>query len=191
MMHGLWHGCAIRTSVASGAWSATLATALAWTCPASAHGDAPVEPAGVEPPLLAPAPVAETTTPHVGPSWAVVATGALIFTATYVPMVAIGAGSGQSVDRRLYIPVAGPWIDLAERRLCVAGNLDCRLEIANKFLLATDGIFQGIGVLTALAGFIVTERAPVVTTARADGPAVQISPALGPGEAGVAALGTF
>jgi hypothetical protein len=170
---------------------ATLATCLGvsvWITPAMAQDQAEMELA--PPPTAAPAPLTETTTPHAGPSWAVVGTGAIIFTAAYVPMVAIGAGSPLDVDRRLYIPVAGPWIDLAERHVCEAGNTDCDTEIANKMLLAGDGIFQAIGVLTMLAGFLVTEHDPVVTTARSE-PAVRIAPAFAPGQAGVAAVGTF
>ena len=195
--------------------TATLATVLAWSSVALAQGGASA--IAVPPPTLPtvapvswlegapppPAPVAETTTAYSGPSWAVVGTGLIIFTAAYVPVVAFGAESGQSVDHRLYIPVAGPWIDLAERNLCVAGNLDCDHEIANKLLLAASGIFQGIGVLTALAGFIVTDHDPVVTTAAlhgetpgrsahaGDGPTLRVTPAFAPGEAGFAAVGTF
>jgi hypothetical protein len=168
--------------------AAALAIAEGWAAPAS--GQTPVAEV-VEPATVAPAPVEETTTPYAGPNGAVIAAGALIFIGAYAPAVAIGAGSGQPIDHRLYIPVAGPWIDLHERHLCEAGNLNCDKEIANKVLLAADGIFQGIGVITALAGFLITEHAPVVTTAKASGPTIRIAPALGPGQAGVTALGTF
>jgi hypothetical protein len=165
--------------------AAALAMAQAWAAPA--FGQTTV----VEPATVAPAPVQETTTPYAGPNGAVIATGSLIFLAAYVPVVAIAAGSGQEVDRRLYIPVAGPFIDLGQRHLCEAGNLDCDKEVANKVLLAADGIFQGIGVLTALAGFLITEHAPVVTTAKSSAPTIRIAPAVGSGLAGVTAVGTF
>ncbi len=183
MKRGRWQraGAAVTAATTMAAWMSAAPGAWAQE-PASAE---------VEPPDVAPAPVAEGTTPYVGPDRALIAAGALIFTAMYVPVVAIGAGSALSVDRRLYIPVAGPWIDLAQRHVCVAGNLDCNMEIANKVLLATDGIFQDIGVLTALAGFIVTEEAPVVTTAKANGPKVRVAPELGSGQMGIAAVGTF
>jgi hypothetical protein len=167
---------------------------LVWATPALGQT---AQTAGVEPATIAPSPVEETTTPYAGPNGAVIATGGLIFIAAYAPVVAIGAGSGQTVDRDLYIPVAGPFIDLATRHDCEAGNLNCDKEIANKVLLAADGIWQGIGVLTALAGFLITEHAPVVTTAKADakkttsGPTIRFAPTMGPGEAGVTALGTF
>ncbi len=167
--------------------TATVAFALLTSAatPAWAQGDA------AEPPGAGEAPVTETTTPRVGPDVAIFSAGALLFAVGYVPAVAVGAGSGLAVDQRLYIPVAGPFIDLAERRECVAGNLDCNFEIVNKFLLATDGIIQSIGMLTALAGLVMTTEAPVVTTASGGSKGVTILPVVAQGQAGLVAEGRF
>jgi hypothetical protein len=162
-----------------------VAFALFLCKPAWAQGDV------VEPPSAGQAPVTETTTPFVGPDVKIMSAGALLFAVGYVPAVAVGAGSGLAVDKRLYIPVAGPFLDLAQRKECVVGNLNCNFEIVNKFLLATDGIIQSFGILTALAGLIMTTEAPVVTTAFRGPEGVRVLPVIAQGQAGLVAEGRF
>jgi hypothetical protein len=145
--------------------------------------------------MTQPAPVTSerTTSEAGGPSWAMVGTGVAIFGAAYVPAVVVGSTSGLSEDRSLLVPVAGPWIDLANRPGCgPAGS--CNTENTDKVLLVVDGAVQGIGVLTFLGGFLVQthETKTVRSAAKANRPTLQLSPARMAGDSyGLLAHGTF
>jgi hypothetical protein len=98
--------------------------------------------------------------------------------------------SDESSDKRLYIPVAGPWLDLAERD-CP----DCRHETANKALLVVDGIFQGLGALDIVGSFFVVEDRVTVARKAPPSPTVAsvrlaVTPVRGGGY-GMVALGQF
>ncbi len=58
-------------------------------------------------------------------------------------------------DKKLVYPVAGPWMDLANRD-CVNNN--CSNEDLNKALLIADGVVQGIGALGVLMSFVLPEK---------------------------------
>src|SRR5579863_9901836 len=77
--------------------------------------------------------------------------GVVTFTLSYVPAVMTAGGSSLAVDRQLYVPVAGPWIDLAMRPNCGAGSIPCNAETVNQGLLIADGFFQGLAVVQVLA----------------------------------------
>lgn len=120
--------------------------------------------------------------------------GAWTLGLSYVPALVVAIQSDEPADKNLYIPVAGPWMDFAERD-CPT----CEHETANKVLLVTDGIFQGIGALQLLASFFFVEtrtsRAVSLSSSPrpvAKRPALQIAPArLAHGGYGLAARGTF
>ena len=42
----------------------------------------------------------------------------MTFTLAYVPAVLVAQQSTQSADNHLYVPVVGPWVDLADRPTC-------------------------------------------------------------------------
>ena len=148
----------------------------------------------------APAPVAvETTrTVYAGPNPALMGTGLVLFGGPYVASVIVGATSGHVGDDKLYIPVAGPWLDYGERGGCPLGST-CNAETGYKVLLAADGIAQGIGVIAILASLVVPETRTIhtySTTGKADRsnalkPTVHFTPASYHGGAGLAAFGTF
>jgi hypothetical protein len=138
-------------------------------------------------------PVAVTTVPtrdvityeESTPNGGLIAGGLVMFGLSYVPSVIIGAASGRAADQNLYIPVAGPWIDLANRDKECPGN-HCIGDTANKVLLVTGGVFQGVGVMQVLGGFLFpTTR--VVTRAAS----VQFRPTAGLHEVGISAQGSF
>jgi hypothetical protein len=95
----------------------------------------------------------ETTSQATGPSWAMVGSGLTIFGLSYLPVVVVGAESGLDADRALFVPLAGPWIDLVERPGCAPGT-SCNVETTNKVLLVVDGLLQGVGALTVLGGLL-------------------------------------
>jgi hypothetical protein len=84
-------------------------------------------------------------------------TGMILFGGSYIPSVVVGAESSRPSDNpALFIPVAGPWIDLGERDC--GGAHPCANEGGNTVLLVTDGVFQGLGMLAIISSFAVHER---------------------------------
>jgi hypothetical protein len=142
----------------------------------------------------APPPVTtqETTTEATGPSMAMVGSGVVIFGLSYVPAVVAGSVSGLTADRALFVPLAGPWVDLAQRPNCPSAGCSNR-EITDKVLLVTDGVFQAIGALTIVGGLLTTaHETRTVQRAASHGPTFHLTPAsMGAGGYGMAALGTF
>jgi hypothetical protein len=121
-------------------------------------------------------------------------TGLGIFGFSYLPALAVGATSSLSADRNLYIPVAGPWINLANRPSCGGREgPSCGTETTNKVLLGVDGVFQGVGAAMTAIGLLVPTKHTVVTrtSAKRDGPTIHVSPvSVGTGY-GMAAVGTW
>jgi len=87
-----------------------------------------------------------------GPDPTLFKTGALTLGLSYVPSLAVAAHSSRPEDRFLFAPVAGPWLDLGERRC-----QECRHELLNKALLIGDGIVQGVGAVEVVASFLFLE----------------------------------
>jgi hypothetical protein len=185
-----------RFAFAAGATSALVA-ALVWSKPSLADEVVVAQPA--------PAPAAATTTvvagggggavveerPYAGPDRRVIGSGLATFVLSYVPAVIVGASSSTSTDHHLYVPVVGPWLDLANRPGCGPTHIGCDTETTYKVLLIVDGILQDIGVATALSGLLMPERHEVVQTAHAEKVQVTVSPtSIGTGY-GMAALGSF
>jgi hypothetical protein len=139
--------------------------------------------------------VAETTvdssTLSTGPSMEMVGSGIATFTLSYLPAVVVGATSDLDADRALFVPLAGPWLDLTARPHC--GEVtSCGAEDTAKVLLVTDGVFQAIGAVTILGGFLTTTRQTTTVRAASARPALRIGPgSVGARGYGLLALGTF
>jgi hypothetical protein len=93
------------------------------------------------------------------------ATGALVgglvlLGLSYGPSAYVGLQASTSYDRQLVIPVAGPWLDLAQRPSCQEPDLmgikppvdPCSFETAARALLILSGATQGVGTLLTVAG---------------------------------------
>jgi hypothetical protein len=103
----------------------------------------------------------ETVT-STGPNRALLHNGILTFTVPYAVSVVVAATSDRSEDKHLYIPVAGPWMDFANRGGCGhAGEPSCDKETAYKVLLVGNGILQGIGALEVVGSFLFPETRTV------------------------------
>ncbi len=123
--------------------------------------------------------------------------GVVVFVLSYAPTVYVGAGSPRSSDRVLEVPVAGPWLDLANRSACVAPPTPIKLpidpcieETANRVALVTSGSLQGLATILTLIGLPAHSRI-VEGDDRGVGartkPHLAVVPTLG----GAAAVGTF
>ncbi len=100
-----------------------------------------------------------------GKSTGLAVTGGVIFGLSYA-VAAVGASvSPLAVDRKLWIPLVGPWLNLATRPKCVTppellstpgvSNLDpCKADYAAKVGIASDGVLQGAGVLLFALGMM-------------------------------------
>ena len=91
------------------------------------------------------------------PNVPLITSGFITFGIPYTISVFVGATSDREEDRALFIPLVGPWIDLATRR-CPSLLGTCNGETAAKAGLIVDGIFQGLGVLTMASGFLWRSR---------------------------------
>ncbi|MDB4960306.1 MAG: hypothetical protein JWP01_305 [Myxococcales bacterium] len=108
--------------------------------------------------------------------------GAIIFLTSYGLSIGIGSQSLDEDHRGLYVPVAGPWLVLADR------SDDDKLTDA---LLAIDGIAQATGALIIVGALIArTEpRRPESQAARKQ--LIRITPIMTRDRPGIAFSGTF
>jgi hypothetical protein len=136
------------------------------------------------------------TVEYVGPDRTLLRSGVWTLGLSYVPALVVAIESPLPADRFLYIPTAGPWLDLSQRDCST-----CRHETLNKVLLVTDGIIQGIGSLEIVGSLLFIERSSV-SAAENDLPKVdrrkrtsdfklRLAPRKIAGGYGLAAVGTF
>lgn len=153
--------------------------------PAPAPTPAPVVAAPV-----VPAATRETRDEYSGPNRRLIGSGLITFGLSYIPSVIVAGTSDLSADHHLYVPIAGPWLDLGDRPGCGPGQIGCDTETTYKVLLVVDGVFQGVGALTTVAGFLSPEHHELVT-ADSDKPTLHIAPASVASGYGVAVFGSF
>lgn len=127
------------------------------------------------------------------PNGTLLSTGVGIFVISYGASVVAGAVSSRDEDKNLFIPVAGPWMDLGNRN---CGGSCGQNEGLAKGMIITSGIVQGAGVLLALGSLIIPESTTVTehrTSAKATAPKpkVNVLPVSYGTGAGVGAIGTF
>ncbi|WP_437967173.1 hypothetical protein WMF04_47780 [Sorangium sp. So ce260] len=87
--------------------------------------------------------------PNRGLIWS----GVAVLGTTYGISTVVATFSDEPADRALWVPIAGPWIDLGARGKC-GGQRECNTEATHKVLLVADGLGQAIGALQILSGFI-------------------------------------
>jgi hypothetical protein len=123
---------------------------------------------------------------RIRPNRPMLITGGLVLIGTYATTAAVVGANGNSGDHDLYIPVVGPWINVAERTC----SGDCEDHKRDTVLITASGILQGIGSVMVLTSFIVPEK--VATAKILAGPVkMQVTPTAAAGGAGVSAFGTF
>jgi hypothetical protein len=86
------------------------------------------------------------TTRKTRPNRPLLATSSVVFLAGYIPTIITQAA--QSRNNNLYIPIAGPWMDLAQNHQ----------STAEKTLLSLSGVIQGLGALGLVSSFLVPEK---------------------------------
>lgn len=138
------------------------------------------------------APAAETTPGYTGPNVGLITTGLVTFGLSYVPALVVAGESTQSADHNLYVPIVGPWIDIANRPACnTPGGPDCTTESTDKVLIGVDGVFQGVGAVMTVLGLLTPEHHEIVTAAKNDKPILHVSPTRVGSGYGLGAVGTW
>lgn len=85
-------------------------------------------------------------------------TGGSLLLAGYATSVGIGAVSDFKPDDRLFVPIVGPWMNLAERP-CAVGDSGCgNDEDLAKATMVSLGVIQAAGAGLTIASFFVKER---------------------------------
>jgi hypothetical protein len=117
--------------------------------------------------------------------------GTGMFVISYGASAIVGAMSDRDADKRLFIPVAGPWMNLADRGCNAAAPCGKGEDVA-KAMLITSGVVQGAGVLAALGSLVIPESTTTSERVRSAAlkPGVHIVLSLGRG-VGLGAVGRF
>lgn len=119
------------------------------------------------------------------PNGALIGSGLTMFGASYIPSMIVAASSDHSGDSALYVPIVGPWMDLARRDIgCPYGR--CQNDASNKVLLVASGVFQGLGALQIMGGFLFPTTRTVTQIA-----GVQVVPSVDSSQVGLTAVGRF
>jgi hypothetical protein len=192
---------AVASAIAVFTASTTFAQETIAPPPPAAPAPAP------SPPPVPPAPAATTQTTQAAylpsdrttertiehrPNRTLLGTGGGIFLLSYGGSVIAGAASNRDADRKLFIPVVGPWLDLGDRGCTLNDPCGSNEDVA-KAMILTSGIVQGAGVLIALGSLVIPESTDVTerTTTAALKPEVKILPMSFTAGAGVGAIGRF
>jgi hypothetical protein len=175
--------------------AALLSVAAAGTFSEFAHAQDSAPP---PPTVVAPAGATQTNSETVsqkgGPSRIMLASGIITFGVTYGAGAIVAATSPLSTDQQMFVPIAGPWMDLVNRPGCGGDSgRSCSTETAYKVLLVADGIGQAIGALTIVEAFLNPETVTTThSTTASEKPSFRMTPAsMGAGGYGMVALGNF
>jgi hypothetical protein len=124
-----------------------------------------------------------------GPNRELLRSGIFALGVPYVASVIVAASSDRAEDKHLYIPVAGPWMDFANRGSCGhIGESSCDTETVYKVLLVGNGILQGVGALEIVGSFLFPETR---TVAAANSRRVLVTPYYVGSGYGVSAFARF
>jgi hypothetical protein len=130
--------------------------------------------------VVQPAPQTDTVRTHTEstePDFRTIGGGIVTFGISYGIAIGVAAGSDHQGDHHLFVPLVGPWLDLGDRGNCPLSR-SCAAETANRALIVVDGVFQAMGVLSVVSGFVFqTTRDVTTTTASAKAePTLHIEP---------------
>lgn len=115
------------------------------------------------------------------PNKPILFTGGALLLGSYVPTAVFTAT--EDLDRILYVPIAGPWLHLADR--------PDDADNTETVLIVGSGIIQGAGAILTAASFFLPEKVPAATI-QAGNMKFHVTPmANGRGTAGVGAFARF
>ncbi len=155
----------------------TVGLAALWSSQAAAQ-----DPMATPPTVTGERAERETRRPNVP----MLASGAAILAASYTPALLVAMNSERRGDDRLYIPVAGPWLNLAERGGCAPNS--CETEALYKAGIVAMGVAHLVGTGLVIGSFIAPETR---TVTRQTAKAVVAPTTMGRGGAGLSVVGRF
>jgi hypothetical protein len=125
------------------------------------------------------------------PHSTLLSTGVGLFVIGYGSSVVAGAVSNRDEDKNLFIPVVGPWMDLADRD-CGSRGCGGNEDLA-KAMIVTSGIVQGAGVIMGLSSLFIPETTSVKEERRSAAvkPTVRVTPVSFGAGAGAGVVGRF
>lgn len=141
------------------------------------------------PPQVVAAPQRPRYEYETGPDVSLLRNGLWTLSVMYTTSVVVAVVSPLPADDYLYIPVAGPWLDLSHRD----EQDNDGGEILNKALIVADGVIQALGAANIVLSFIFPETRLVEQVKRPtrQGLAFETRPIVLPSLVGVSAQGTF
>lgn len=80
--------------------------------------------------------------------------GGVLFFGAYVPSLVYAKSSSYNGETDIKYPLVGPWLDLKNRR---CSTDPCDAKHLSGGLLIADGLVQGAGVLSMVAGLFISE----------------------------------
>lgn len=116
--------------------------------------------------------------------------GATLLVGSYAAGVIVAATSDLDADKKLYIPVVGPWLDLGQRPCSFGSDCSTSDNIGSALLIGS-GVAQGLGVILTAASFATPERHVTSAPLAAQKPQVAFSPVSYNGGGGLGATGRF
>ena len=131
--------------------------------------------------------------PTPPPNGVLLGSGLAFFAGAYAAAVVVGATNDNDADRKLFLPVVGPWLDLADRK-CFQHA--CSDEPLSRTGLILDGAVQGVGVGALVASFFTPAEKQVSTittqqSSKASSPIWVIPSSMGGAGAGLRVGGLF
>ena len=90
----------------------------------------------------------------VSPSSALIASGTIVLSLGYGVASVLAVSSTYDKDRLLFVPIAGPWIDLGLRPRSTSD------ENWARFGLVVDGVAQLAGLVLVITGVVMKQHAP-------------------------------
>jgi hypothetical protein len=129
---------------------------------------------------------------YAGPNRALLASGLITFGIPYFSSAIVAASSSHPGDAHLWVPIAGPWLDLGNRGGCPLSSTSCDQETTNKILLVGNGILQAAGAIQLIGAFVFPEHTIAVIPATAVTPKMTLTPTTMARDGyGLAAVGEF
>jgi hypothetical protein len=121
----------------------------------------------------------------------VIVTGVMTFGIACGVAAIAAASSDRDSDKRMYVPLLGPWLAMSDRGDCPVEQQSCDSNTTDKILMAVDGVFQAAGVITTVYGILSPVTVSTSTnTAKSDMRVVPVS--MGQGHsAGLGLAGSF
>jgi hypothetical protein len=117
-------------------------------------------------------------------------TGSALLLGAYATSVGVAAVSDLPADDRLYVPIAGPFLNLGDRPCPLASSQCSDEEDLAKASILGLGLAQGAGLGLTIASFFVKER-PAETRIKVPENAEKASFSIVPYGAGASAVGRF